>query len=245
MAKREEMLNAIRNALKKQGDPGLAGSGGGLPASLENVMPPIPVEGLMDRFEAELQALGCKSYRASSPTELESLIRSIIESAQAGAVVLSGNPLLVQLRIAESLQRWGKKVKVWQNPMAAEFQEPEGLRFREDCFQADIGITGADYALAESGSFVLTSSTEGSQLASLAPPVHLVLYRRSQIRASLDEVLLNLPVSRGRDRPSPARSVVFVTGPSRTADIEQILVRGVHGPGEVHAILVEESCLAG
>ncbi len=108
-----------------------------------------------------------------------------------------------------------------------------------------MGITGADFVLAETGSLVLTSFTEGSQLASLAPPVHVALYRRSQLRASLDEVLQNLPVSRDPTRPSPARSAVFVTGPSRTADIEQILVRGVHGPREVHAILVEEACLVG
>jgi L-lactate dehydrogenase complex protein LldG len=86
--------------------------------------------------------------------------------------------------------------------------------------------------------------TEGSQLTSLAPPVHIALYRRSQIRASLDEVLQNLPVSRDPAVPSPARSLVFVSGTSRTADIEQILVRGVHGPRSVHAILVEDSCQA-
>jgi L-lactate dehydrogenase complex protein LldG len=107
-----------------------------------------------------------------------------------------------------------------------------------------VGITGVEFALAETGSLVVTSFTEGAQLASLAPPVHVALYRRSQLVASLDEVLERLPVASHPDLALPGRSVVFITGTSRTADIEQILIRGVHGPGEVHAILVEEACLS-
>ena len=96
--------------------------------------------------------------------------------------------------------------------------------------------------LAESGTLVLSSATEGVQVASLAPPVHVALYRRSQLVGSLDEVLAKLPISNSSGRSTAGRSVVFVTGTSRTADIEQILIRGVHGPREAHAILVEDSC---
>jgi len=79
-------------------------------------------------------------------------------------------------------------------------------------------------------------------VASLAPPIHIALYRRTQLFGSLDEVLAKLPISNSPDRPTAGRSVVFVTGTSRTADIEQILIRGVHGPREAHAILLEDSC---
>ena len=106
-----------------------------------------------------------------------------------------------------------------------------------------MGITGVEFVLAESGSLVITSRTEGAQLGSLAPPTHIALYCRSQALASLEEVLERLPVPLDPAETVPGRSVVFVTGPSRTADIEQILIRGVHGPKEVHAILVEDSCL--
>jgi len=105
-----------------------------------------------------------------------------------------------------------------------------------------VGITGVEFALAETGSLVLTSLTEGAQLTSLAQPVHVALYRRGQLVASLDEVLERLPVASHPDLTLPGRSVVFITGTSRTADIEQILIRGVHGPGELHAILVEAAC---
>ena len=242
MSNRDEMLGVIHNILKTKQKPGSEGSDRTLPPPLENVMPAIPPAELAEKFESELDSLGCNAYRASTFSELEEILRSILEHIQAQSVVLSRNPILNQLQISRLLEGWGKRVSLWP---ASTTEQPEGSLFSDECFAAGAGITGVDFALAETGSLVLTSFTEGSQLASLAPPVHIALYRRSQIRASLDEVLQNLPVCRDPERPSPARSAVFISGTSRTADIEQILVRGVHGPRDVHAILVEEACLAG
>lgn len=240
MANRDEMLGLIRNILKTK-EQGVDDAGKRtLPPPLEGVMPKIPPEKLADRFESELESLGCNTHRVSTRLELEEKLCSILTQSRATSVVLSRNPILNQLQIWEMLEGRAKRVVKWSESAS---EEPESSLFRDECFSAGAGITGVDFALAETGSLVLTSLTEGSQLSSLAPPVHIALYRRSQIRASLDEVLQNLPVSRDHNSPSPARSVVFVSGTSRTADIEQILVRGVHGPRSVHAILVEDSCL--
>ena len=241
MSNRDEMLGLISNILKTQEKSGQGASQRTLPPPLGGVMPEIPPEELAQRFESELESLGCIPHRVSSKLELEEKLCSILEQVQAQSVVLSRNPILNQLQIAEMLEGRAQRVVRWPEKTA---EEAENTSFPDECFDAGAGITGVDFALAETGSLVLTSFTEGSQLTSLAPPVHIALYRRSQIRASLDEVLQNLPVSRDPARPSPARSVVFVSGTSRTADIEQILVRGVHGPRSVHAILVEDSCLA-
>ena len=241
VSNRDEMLGIIRNSLKTKEKNGHGAGPRTLPPPLEGVMPEIPPEELADRFETELKNLGCNVHHASSGPKLKDLLCSILTQSQAASVVLSRNPILSQLKINRMLEGQGIKVVEWP---AGGSEQPESRSFSDDCFAAGAGITGVDFALAETGSLVLTSFTEGSQLTSLAPPVHIALYRRSQLRATLDEVLKELPVSRDPARPSPARSLVFVSGTSRTADIEQILVRGVHGPGSVHAILVEDSCLA-
>jgi L-lactate dehydrogenase complex protein LldG len=106
---------------------------------------------------------------------------------------------------------------------------------REACAAADIGITSVVYALAETGTLVILSSAEEPRLISLLPPAHVAVFSSARILADLDELLSLLP------RPAEqSSSMVLITGPSRTADIEQILVRGVHGPGEIYAVIVEE-----
>jgi L-lactate utilization protein LutC len=104
---------------------------------------------------------------------------------------------------------------------------------REAIAAVEVGITSADYALADTGSLVFFSESGESRLLSLLPPCHIAVIESSKIVASLDDVF--------RLRPLPgadSSALVVITGPSRTADIEMRLVRGVHGPGEIHVILV-------
>ncbi len=95
--------------------------------------------------------------------------------------------------------------------------------------QADIGITSADYALADTGSLVMIASPQEGRKISLLPPLHIAVVPKDRLLSGLDELLdlRRLPLEE-------TSSLVLITGPSRTGDIEQILVRGVHGPGEVH-----------
>ncbi len=91
-------------------------------------------------------------------------------------------------------------------------------------------LSHAAFALADTGSVVLLSSDE-PRARSLLPWVHVTVVREDTVVAGLAELFERL----GRDLPS---SVAIVTGPSRSADIEQRLAVGVHGPGEVHVVLV-------
>jgi L-lactate dehydrogenase complex protein LldG len=97
-----------------------------------------------------------------------------------------------------------------------------------------LGLTGADAGLAESGSIVLASGPGRGRLASLIVPVHIAVLRRDRMVFALSDLV--------RLRPDlaamPGSNLVCITGPSRTADIEMTLSRGVHGPREIHVILV-------
>jgi L-lactate dehydrogenase complex protein LldG len=93
------------------------------------------------------------------------------------------------------------------------------------------GVSHALYGLAETGSVVLAASPEEPRARSLLPPVHVSVLAEDSILPGLAELFAAL----GDDLPS---ALAIVTGPSRSADIEQRLVVGVHGPGTVHVVLV-------
>jgi L-lactate dehydrogenase complex protein LldG len=92
------------------------------------------------------------------------------------------------------------------------------------------GVSRAAYGLADTGSVVLAASPEEPRVASLLPDVHVSLLAEDRILPDLDALFAEL----AGELPS---ALAIVTGPSRSADIEQKLVVGVHGPGEVHVVL--------
>lgn len=96
----------------------------------------------------------------------------------------------------------------------------EFLRERMDDYL--FAITRASHAIAETGSLVLTEAGTFSRLAALAPWVHVAVLERAAILPDMPSAISRF----GQDR-----AVLFVTGPSKTADVEGILIKGVHGPG--------------
>lgn len=102
-----------------------------------------------------------------------------------------------------------------------EMGREEAIRL---CARAKAGITGVDAIIADTGTLVLVSRSQGDRLVSLVPPVHIALASGATIYDSLEDYLAVA---------DPALTHQFITGASRTADIEKTLVLGVHGPLEL------------
>lgn len=107
---------------------------------------------------------------------------------------------------------------------------------RSDLFKSEVGVTSAQAGIAETGTLVLDSSVERNRLVSLVPPVHIAILDASRIYETLSETLAAL---QSGEEISPA--ITFITGPSRTADIELTLAIGVHGPQELYVIINQNS----
>jgi L-lactate dehydrogenase complex protein LldG len=99
-----------------------------------------------------------------------------------------------------------------------------------------LSVTGAYAAVAETGSLVLLSSAESPTTLNFLPDDHVIVVRESQIVPHLDDVWARM---RSDKRPMP-RTVNFITGPSKTGDVEMIIQEGAHGPRRLHVILVAE-----
>ena len=113
-------------------------------------------------------------------------------------------------------------------------------RLRQKFIDADMGITGANVAVAETGSLVLVSNEGNARLVSTLPPIHVAILGVEKIVPTLDDATAVLRVlSRSGTGQSITSYISYITGPSRTADIELSLTVGVHGPKEVHIILLD------
>ena len=111
--------------------------------------------------------------------------------------------------------------------------DPEGrVPHQMGYMEAVVGISAAVAAFAESGSVVVTSGRGRSRLASVIPAVHVVLLPTDRIFRSLSHWAAQA------ESPGRWANLMVISGPSRTGDIELTLTRGVHGPGEIHAVLL-------
>lgn len=214
MTSREQILGDIRSALGRKA--------GQLITQLTQPLLRVPFldqKALVENFVQNFEKLAGKAMIVREASEVVPALSKMLEGK---SVVASNAPYLEAcgIRALAGVQTGFSDRSAW----------------REACASADIGITGVDYALAQTGTFVMLASPENARLASLLPLVHIAVIPRSRILANLDTLLSVLPLP-----AEQTSSMVFITGPSRTADIEQILVRGVHGPGEVYAVIVENN----
>jgi L-lactate dehydrogenase complex protein LldG len=107
-----------------------------------------------------------------------------------------------------------------------------------DLERADVSFTGCDALIAQTGSVLLTTRSAGGRALSILPPHHVVLATSDQLIADLPSAMRLLKARYADDLPS---MICLETGPSRTGDIERILVLGAHGPKKLTVIMVEEA----
>ena len=208
---REYVMHKIRTALARS-----AGQPVEAPPAVRLRVAEAGLESRIASFCASLEALGGKTHRATSPDDARDYVAAVVSGQSA---IASNAPILRESGVT--------------GLAGVESGVVDRERLRTLCAGAGCGITGADYALADTGSLVMLSSGQEARMISLLPPVHIALVSCGRLLTGLDELLAILPQPAER-----TSSMVLITGPSRTADIEQILVRGVHGPGEIHVVLV-------
>ena len=202
MSSRQAILDAIRRA------PGARGP--------ELVPPGPPPEAAeyrhalardrVDVFVRRLEELGVYVHRLEAADGLVAVVARLCEGRRTYV-----EPALQKLR--EALAEVGVPVVGW-----------------EDLAEAEVGVTGADYAVAESGTLVLLARPDRPRSGSLLPPVHVAVVGEDRVLADLFDLVEHLRGTSG--------TVVLASGPSRSADIEMSLAVGVHGPGVVHVVLL-------
>ena len=165
----------------------------------------------VQRFETEAHSLGIDVWLESTPAD----VRARVGAITTGARVLSWDREYLPYDVSAVLRD-------------AIF----GHAAREEQALADIGVTGCDGAIAETASLAMITAPGRSRTISLLPPFHLAVVTPESFCYTMAEFFAD-----HSDRIVTASSCTFITGPSRTADIELTLTLGIHGPGRVAVII--------
>lgn len=168
--------------------------------------------------DPSVRAVLCSSVAELPAVSLVQLFKQNLEAVDGHCIIVNN-----EAEVEEAVERIAK---------GREIATPDALPATKDLFKYDVGITKAQAAIAETGTLVLDSSAEKNRLVSLVPPVHIAILDASRIFQTLGETLTAL---QSGEEISPA--ITFITGPSRTADIELTLAIGVHGPQELYVII--------
>ncbi len=220
---RDDFLGRVRQAVAAGNRPGSAGdieprgSAGYQGAGVD------PVK----HFGQEFTALGGVFHGVDN---FDSCILKVVElvgQKSPDRILLGGGPLLEQLNLSK---RFPPNIRV------ITVDQLISTTCWESFFAADLGISEVDYLVAETGTVVLHSSPHQPRSLSLLPPIHIAIAERRQLVSDLFDLFPSSP-----NGPAPAlpACITFITGPSKTGDIELKLVTGVHGPGEIHVILID------
>ena len=177
----------------------------------------------LEAFRASLEAVGGRCTVVDDQVAAATAVKQILEQTHARQIAVSNSPLVRS--VVDQIE---------SDAVVLLDAEASAL------FDCDVGVTGAQWAVAETGTLVLESDRERHRLTSLVPAVHIALIYANRVRQTLGEVLQAIS-EQGPDALS--RTVTFITGPSRTSDIELTLAIGVHGPAELYVIIIEDAAV--
>jgi L-lactate dehydrogenase complex protein LldG len=221
VSERAEFLASIRHRTqagryKPTNAPDVAWTGE--PRESEPIVDP-PV-----RFIEELEALGGQGKRVEGWKEAREYVLALAREREAELVVRWEVDELEALGVDEPLNDAGTEVAVWQDL----------TDFREVTSKADIGLSTAAWAIAETGTLVLEGGSGMGRSVTLLPPTYVAVVPVERVLRTVPEAIEKY-ADLGNGLPA---NVCFHTGPSRSGDIEMALFVGMHGPGDVHVILV-------
>jgi L-lactate utilization protein LutC len=187
---------------------------------------------LLDAVAESAASAGWKVRRVGSPEDAADVVAAICAEGGATRVLRSDQDIFDAIPVDAALEARGVTPGI-----AAVGQAGTDIpALKQAAFDSEVGITGVDYAIAETGTVVLHPRKGLSRLVSLAPGRHIAILNRGDVLPSLDE-LFTLERAAYQDGTLEG-SMNLISGPSRTGDIAATIVDGIHGPFEVHLVIV-------
>lgn len=176
---------------------------------------------LFNEFKEKAEILSAEVHRAANIREAKTLVQDIIKKLDIEMAVYAPSELVDAIDIKYLAKETGIRM------------EKDDLRV--NAATAGLGISQLDFAIAEIGTLVGNSTSLEARLVSILPPIHMVLIKTANMLPNLQAAIELYSQNLG-ELP---KYLTFVSGPSRTADIERVLTIGVHGPGRLIIVFID------
>ena len=234
---REERLGDIRSALHGEGKAGPL-RGEPVPSAssdLDQLVSEIKKDcerrrgELIEQFESELTRVGGRFHRATTAESAFQYIEQVASVRQAKRIIAWETKVIDDINLSRTLGEKGIEV----------LTENADREFIPTAAASDVGVSGVDFALADTGTLVLLARKGQARSISLLPPVHIAVVKPEQLLSGLSDLFPILRRQAEAEGGDLSSAITFITGPSRTADIELTLVVGVHGPQQLHVVLLD------
>ena len=180
---------------------------------------------LLDMFMNEITKVSGKAIILKSEDEIKDYVIRLVEEHSAKSLAIWESDFLKQINLREFLENKGLK-----------FAPPNS---KEEMAEADIGITEADFGIADTGTLVLIANEKQPRSVSLIPPIHVAILQSDVILEKMEDVfaILKNSLDETGSIAKLTSCITFITGPSRTGDIELNIILGVHGPKELFVLI--------
>ena len=234
---REEILEDIGRALHGEGKAGplRAETVASASSDLDQLVSEIKKDcerrrgELTKQFESELTRVGGRFHRATTAESAFHYIEQVASVRQAKRIIAWETQVIDDIDLSGKLEEKGIEV----------LTETADREFIPAAAASDVGVSGVDFALADTGTLVLLARKGQARSISLLPPVHIAVMKPEQLLSGLSDLFPLLRSEAEAEGGDLSSAITFITGPSRTADIELTLVVGVHGPQQLHVVLLD------
>lgn len=193
-------------------------------------------ESLLDLFIQQAALINMKVVPVESISMANIAITELIQQTEPEwgskkSVITWQHPLLDQLNLEESLA--ANNISLFVTKPSLSPDADERLKIRTQIIDSYIGITSADFCVAQSATLVMRSQPDQPRAVSLVPSIHVAVIKMDQIIENLKELYFRLKWDPEEKKRGLTNCMTFISGPSKTADIELVMVHGAHGPREM------------
>ena len=242
---RETFLARMRQAVQAWSQPAVhhatattPGLTTGPASDVQTSATPTDNRALVAQFAEMLTAAGGTAHLVASPDAAITLALQLARQKESRSMILTRHSGLVNFPTAFVSAGLPTTV-VGFAPTDTPTAELRATQ-RAIMARADLVISGADYGIAETGTLAMVAGPHNPRMATLLPPVHIAILDPRRLVPTMLDLVSRFKTDHLQDGRLDISSMTFITGPSRTGDIEQTLSVGVHGPGEVHVIILSQ-----